>query len=159
MQSLLSYDEVFTFSNLYKAHIKARRSKRHKKDVILFEMNLGMSLTSLLERLRRRTYQVDSYHHFVIHEPKERNILSLHYHDRVVQHCLVDNYLMPLLENHLIYDSAACRKGKGTDFARDRVKQFLSSYYRKHGNFGYVLQFDIHRFFHPINSMAYLTIR
>lgn len=33
------------------------------------------------------------------------SIVSLHYYDRIVQHCLVDNYLMPLLERHLIYDN------------------------------------------------------
>lgn len=36
----------------------------------------------------------------------------MYYEDRVVQHCLVDNYLMPLLENRLIYDNGACRKIK-----------------------------------------------
>ncbi len=151
MQSLPSYDEVFSFQNLYQAHLKARRGKRHKKDVILFETHLGRSLAFLHDKLSKRIYHIEGYHHFVIHEPKERNIQSLCYQDRIVQHCLVDNYLMPLLDDHLIYDNAACRKAKGTDFARDRVKQFLTSYYRRYGNEGYVLQFDIHSYFPSID--------
>lgn len=154
MQSLPSYDEVFTFQNLYEAHLKARKGKRHKKDVILFETHLGMSLAFLCDMLSKRAYHIEGYHHFVIHEPKERNIQSLSYQDRIVQHCLVDNYLMPLLDNHLIYDNAACRKEKGTDFARDRVKQFLTSYYRRHGNEGYVLQFDIHSYFPSMDHVV-----
>lgn len=151
MEPLKTYDEVFTFENLYHAHLRARRSKRHKKDVILFETHTGESLASLLKLLRKRTYQVSGYNHFVIYEPKERNIQSLHYYDRIVQHCLVDNYLMPLLERRLIYDNGACRKGKGTDFSRNRVKEFLTKYYRKHGDDGYVLQFDIHHYFPSID--------
>lgn len=151
MEPLKTYDEVFTFENLYHAHLRARRSKRHKKDVILFETHTGESLASLLKLLRKRTYQVSGYNHFVIYEPKERNIQSLHYYDRIVQHCLVDNYLMPLLERRLIYDNDACRKGKGTDFSRNRVKEFLTKYYRKHGDDGYVIQFDIHHYFPSID--------
>lgn len=90
------------------------------------------------------------YNHFTIIEPKKRDIQALHYCDRVVQHCLVDNYLMPILERHLIYDNAACRINKGTDFCLNRVRIFLSKYYRKYRNAGYVLQFDIHHYFESI---------
>lgn len=149
--NLPSYDAVFTFRNLYVAHLKARRCKRHKKDAIEFEMNMGPLLAELEKQLRNRTYHVSGYNHFVIYEPKERNIQSLHYFDRIVQHCLVDNYLMPLLENHLIYDNGACRKNKGTDFSRNRIKMFLTKHYQKYKNEGYVLQFDIHHYFQSIN--------
>ena len=37
----MNYQELFTFENLYKAHKKARLSKRYKKEVIEFELNLG----------------------------------------------------------------------------------------------------------------------
>lgn len=40
----MTYDELFSFNNLYKAHLIARRSKRHKKEVILFEIDLGNNL-------------------------------------------------------------------------------------------------------------------
>jgi RNA-directed DNA polymerase len=146
-----SYDDVFTFANLYKAYLKARRSKRHKKDVILFEMGLGAHLWELKHQLDSRTYKVSGYNHFVIFEPKRRDIQSLRYYDRIVQHCLVDNYLMPLLENNLIYDNGACRKEKGTDFCRGRVTKFLTEHYRRHGTEGYVLQFDIHHYFESID--------
>lgn len=38
------YDEIFTFENLYKVHLKARKCKRHKKDVIKFEIDLGNNI-------------------------------------------------------------------------------------------------------------------
>ena len=59
--------------------------------------------------------------------------------NRVVQHCLCDNILKPYFENRLIYDNAACREGKGTDFARYRLTVFLREHYKKHGTNGYIL--------------------
>lgn len=151
MEKLLTYEEVFTFENLYKAHLASRRCKRHKKEVIAFETHVGESLSKLHRKLMRRFYKISSYDHFVIHEPKERNIQSLSYEDRVVQHCLVDNYLMPLLERMIIYDNGACRKDKGVDFSRDRVKSFLVKHIKSYGLDGYVLQFDIHAYFQSID--------
>lgn len=101
----MKYDEVFTYKNLYNAHLKARKSKRHKKDVILFEMDLNNNLYELKKKLDDRTYKVSGYNKFIIYEPKRREIQSLNYFYRVVQHCIVDNYLMPLLDRHLIYDN------------------------------------------------------
>lgn len=143
------YDDVFSFRHLYESETRARKSKGHKKDVISFEEDLGTNLFDLYERLHNRTYRVEGYHHFKIYEPKERNIQSLRYCDRVVQHCLVDFYLGPLLERHLIYGNAACRKNKGTDFARNLLKRYLSD---ASGNGPvYILQFDIHHYFEEMN--------
>ncbi len=92
------------------------------------------------------------YNHFVIHEPKTREVDSISFKDRIVQHCLVDYYLMPILERKLIYDNAACRKKKGTDFARNRLKYFLSNHYQKNkNNNGYYLRIDFRHYFESIS--------
>ena len=98
----MTYDEIFTFENLLNAHLKARRGRRNKKDVITFELNLSAELWSLVNRLSNRTYEVSGYHKFNIYEPKEREIQALEYKDRVVQHALCDLYLYPLLSAHFI---------------------------------------------------------
>ena len=142
------YDEVFSFSNLLYAERMTRKGKRGKKDVIAYEQMLGGNIYDLYERLRKREYTVSPYHFFEIFEPKRREIQALRYEDRIVQRCLMDNYLSELLKRHLIFDNAACRKGKGTDFARNRLKSFLRTLNRK-GEV-YVLQYDIHHFFESI---------
>lgn len=48
---------------------------------------------------------------------------------------------------HFIYDNCACQKGKGTNFALDRMKTHLLRYYRQHGCDGWVLKCDIRKFF------------
>lgn len=85
-----------------------------------------------------------------MYEPKKRTIHALRYRDRVVQHCLCDEVLEPLFEKRLIYDNAACRKGKGTLFAVNRLSLFLRKFYRIHGNNGYFLKCDVRKFFDSI---------
>ena len=144
----MNFNELFSFENLYNAHLKARRSKRNKKDVIEFELNLSGNLWDLYDTLKNGSYRVGGYHKFTIYEPKEREIQALQYRDRIVQHCLCDNYLYPLLTSRFIYDNGACQKGKGTDFALDRLSVFLRQYYKEHkSNEGYMLKADIHHYF------------
>ena len=148
---LLSFDSLWNFQNLYRAHRKARLGKRHKREVILFEKNLAMNLTSLSRSIRDGSYRMSGYYRFCVYEPKKRNISALHYRDRVVQHCLCDELLGPLLGKRLIYDNAACRIGKGLSFALRRLTGFLTEHYRHHGNQGYFLRCDIRKYFDSVD--------
>lgn len=51
----------------------------------------------------------------------------------------------------MIYDNAACQKGKGTHFALDRFTKFLREHYKQYGRDGYVLKCDIHKYFANID--------
>jgi RNA-directed DNA polymerase len=102
--------------------------------------------------LKYKRYFISPYKTFYIYEPKERRVDALTYKDRIVQHCLCDYYLTPLYDKRLIYDNAATRIGKGTDFSRNRLKHFYYDYFNKHkNNKGYVLKCDIHHFFESID--------
>ena len=148
---MLSYEELFSFENLLKAHYKARLCKRNKKQVVAFELNTGANIIKLQKELLTYNYRIEKYNTFYIYEPKKRRVDALSYRDRIVQHVLCDNYIMPYLEKRLIFDNSACRVGKGTDFARKRLKKFYTEYYRKYKNKGYVLKCDIHQFFQSID--------
>ena len=147
---MINYNDIFSFKNLYLAHFKARLGKRHKREVIDFELDLGNNIWKLKRDLDKRNYTIKGYNSFIITDPKKRLIQALKYSDRVVQHALVDNYLMPLLERHLIYDNGACRKNKGTDFCIKRVRMFLTKHFHECKNNGYILKFDIHHYFESI---------
>ncbi len=148
------YEKIYDFQNLYKAHTVARRNKRNTREVIEFEMNLAENLTTMCDELRDGTYQMQDYYSFAIHDPKDRIIHALHYRDRVVQHCLCDEILAPILEKKLIYDNSACRIGKGTHFAIQRVSSFLHRFFNKHSVNGYFLKCDIRKFFDNIDHMV-----
>lgn len=148
---MTDYEKICDFQNLYKAHTVARRSKRTTREVIDFEMNLAENLTSISEMLKNGTYKMSGYYSFMVHDPKDRVIHALHYRDRVVQHCLCDEVLAPTLDKKLIYDNSACRIGKGTHFAIERVSKFLTEFYKKSGTDGYFLKCDIRKFFDNID--------
>lgn len=153
---MTDYEKICEFDSLYNAHKKARRNKRHKRDVIGFEMNLAKHLWSLKERLENRTYEVGGYYKFMIHDPKTREIQALRYEDRIVQHSLCDNVLTPFFENRLIYDNCACRLGKGTHFGIHRLTSFMQEYYRRHGAEGWILKLDIRKYFPSIDHEVLL---
>jgi hypothetical protein len=87
----------------------------------------------------------------MIHDPKDREIQALSYGDRVLQHCLCDNVVAPLLEKRLIYDNCACRKGKGTHFGIRRLTDFFREYYKTHGAEGWILKADIKKYFPSVH--------
>lgn len=143
--------ELFSFDNLYKAHHTARNGKKKHYSVAIYEQHVSANLCELRAKLLNQSYTIKTYKTFYIYEPKKRLIQACSYIDRIVQHCLCDNYLTPLLDSKLVYDNCACRKGKGTDFAVKRVKQHMIEYYKKYGKDGYVLRIDIRKYFQSID--------
>lgn len=148
---MTDFDNVISFESLYRAHRRARLGKRHKKEVVQFENNLSENLWALHRELADGTYRIGGYHKFTIYDPKEREIQAISYRDRVVQHSLCDNYLIPLLERHLIYDNVACRQGKGSSQAIKRLRQFLVAHYRRYGRAGYFVKIDVSKYFNSIS--------
>ena len=144
---MTDFEKVCNFGNLLEGHLKARRGKRTKREVIEFEMDLAKNLAELSDALCSGTYRLSAYCCFLVHEPKKRTIHALCYRDRVVQRCVCDQVLAPLLDNRLIYDNAACRAGKGTHFALRRLTRFFKEHHQHHGTDGYALKCDIRKFF------------
>ncbi len=53
----MTYDEMCRFDVLYQAHLKSRRGKRCKKEVIDFEMDLGQKLYAIQWELLNGKYK------------------------------------------------------------------------------------------------------
>jgi hypothetical protein len=152
-----TFDHMAAFTTLYDAHLTARRGKCRTREVLAFEVDGAAQLWSLSEALASGEYRPGPYSHFVVREPKVRQIFAPAYRDRVVQHALCDTVLRPALEPRLVFDNAACREGKGTHFALNRLAGFLREHYRRHGLDGYVLKFDIHHYFASIRHDVLLV--
>jgi hypothetical protein len=90
---------------------------------------------------------------FDLHERgKLRHIKSIHISERIVQKCLCDKCLVPILSHPLIHDNGASIKGKGVHFALRRLITHLRRFYRKNNfsNDGYALLVDFTKFFDNI---------
>lgn len=148
------WEKIISFESLYKAHRRARLSKRHKKEVVEFENNLSENLWKLHYELKYGKYKISGYRSFMIYDPKKREIQAISYRDRVVQHSLCDNYLIPLLEKKLIYDNVACRKKKGSSLAFKRLREFMTEHYKKYGEKGYFIKLDVKKYFNTIDHVV-----
>lgn len=148
----MKIEEIFTFENLYDSHVKCRKSKQQKGEVIRFEIDLSENIYKLMKELHSKKYKVGKYKQFIIYEPKKRLIEALPYRDRVVLMCFCDHSIIPRLDKRLIYDNVACRKNKGTLFGMDRLAYFLKKeYFKENNNKVYYLKCDIRKYFPSIN--------
>ncbi len=145
------YSKIYDYNNLSAAHRKSRLGKGGRLDVLLFETELNCNLYELQRELIDKTYKISGYRSFKIYEPKEREIMSLSYRDRIVQHSLCDNVLEPFLDKRLDIDNASCRRGKGTLYALDRLKMHMKKAYNLWGCGYYALKCDIRRYFYNID--------
>jgi retron-type reverse transcriptase len=143
------YPQVFEFSNLYNAYLLARRGKRYRKEVLVFTRDLEENLIQLQNELIWKSYKTGRYREFYVYEPKKRVVAALPFRDRVVQHALV-SVIEPIWERRFIFDSYACRPGKGTHAGVNRAQRFMRAVKRRHGKV-YVLKADISKYFSNID--------
>ena len=148
----MTFDEVFTYENLYKAYRLCLKGVRWKGTVQHYQQTSITNLTKTLKELREGSFKTGNFFRFTIMERgKLRHIKSVGIAERVVQRCLCDNYLVPVLSQEFIYDNSACTQGKGYHFAIKRCLYHLRKYYKKHHtNEGYILQYDFHHYFDTI---------
>ena len=123
-------ESYFTYENLFRAYLDCRRRKTNSLNHLRFADNLESNLLDLESQLQNRSYRPGRSIAFVVKRPKLREIFAADFRDRVVHHLLY-NYLSPIFERFFIYDSWACRKGKGTHRAMFRLKQFVSQIERE----------------------------
>lgn len=147
MGSFFNIEDVIGFDALYESMMKCKKGVMWKDSTAGYVLN-GIERTMNLERqLHDGTYKATRTVNFRITSPKPREIASITFRDRIYQRSLNDNAVYPIMSRSFILDNYACQKDKGTDAARNRLKEFLRRHYRKHGNIGYVAQFDIHGYY------------
>jgi len=118
------YSKIVSKENLYRAAYMASKGKRYKNAAADFNFSLEKEIGVLCEKLSTKTYRHGKYRTFTIYEPKEREIAAAPFRERVVHHA-VREILEPIIDREFIYDSYACRKGKGTHKAVGRAQSFL----------------------------------
>ena len=143
--------EIFTFENLYKAYLFTRKGKRDKECVARYGYYAIENTIILEELLKSKRYRLSPYIEFYVYEPKKRLIKAPPFKDRVVQRCLCEQVLEPAIDKHLIYDTYACRKNKGTHTGLDRTELFMKRHFRKHGLGGWIIKGDIKSYFYSIS--------
>ena len=147
---MTEFEKVIDFENMYRAYRKAKCGKGYKKSSAQFGIMALDGINKLIEQLKNKTYKISNYQEFKVYEPKERIIKTTSFKDKVVQHSLCDNVILPRLKQIFILDNCAGQKCKGTLFGLDRLSEQMQSFYKKYGRNGYILKCDISKFFYSI---------
>lgn len=147
-----NFDWVFSYEHLYHSYKMCRRNVGWKASVQKYITNAPINVYQSWQRLQAGKYRTSGFFEFDLMERgKKRHIRSVTIGERIVQRCLCDYALVPVLGRTYIYDNGASMANKGYSFAVDRLCQHLRQHYRKHGTEGYVLLFDFSKFFDRVS--------
>jgi hypothetical protein len=137
------FEQIADYNNIRLAFIKAIRGKRSSHSSVHFCKNLDKNLSSAHSKLLTLNCEWGGYRSFLITDPKLRTISTAPFEQRVMHHAIM-NILEPVFERQLVYNSYACRKGKGTHaavlYAFDQCKSKP-----------YFLKLDIRKYFDSID--------
>ena len=144
------YLQIAEPDNLRLAFRKAVKGKADRREVIAYRRNLDDNLANLRNLLLNGNLPVGPYRFFTILDPKERTICAAPFHDRVLHHAVM-NICEPELERYSIFDSYACRPGKGLHRALVRAQLFIRRY-------PCYLKLDIRKYFDSIHQKTLLHL-
>lgn len=146
------FDVVFSYKHLYRSYQISRRGVSWKSSVQKYITQAPMNVWTTYDKLQRGKYRSSGFYEFDLNERgKMRHIRSVTVGERVVQRCLCDHALVPVITRSFIFDNGAALERKGYSFAIRRICQHLREHYRKHGADGYVLLFDFSKFFDRVS--------
>lgn len=145
------YENVTSLDHLIRAAYLSRKGVGKKGSVQRYMMNLTRYSIQSRNKLLLGDDVRQGFIEFDIHERgKARHIKAMHFKERVIQRCLCDFALVPVLRRALVYDNGASMKGKGIHFALYRLRDMLRRYVRRHGTRGYILLVDFSGYFDNI---------
>ncbi len=147
-------ENIIGIDALYNSMNKCTKGVKWKGTVAYFRHHWPDEIQKLNDELVNGTYKERRAKFFTVTEPKLREIMSIHFRDRVFQRSLNDIAIYPQASKHFIQDNFACQKGKGTQAARNKLKEYLHKFEREYGLDGYILKIDI-KGYYPNMSHQY----
>lgn len=149
--------DLYSFLALWRHYRQCRRNKRNTANALAFEVNAEAHLLALQQELRAHTYRPGRSICFITDGPKPREVFAADFRDRVAHHLLV-SHQERVFERSFIHDSYACRKGKGTLVASDRLMSFLGRVTANGQRLAWALKLDVKNFFPSIHKETLFAI-
>lgn len=147
-------EDVFSFENLYRAACVCAKGTLWKSAAMKFDRYRAVNCIRLRDSLLSGRYRRQPSVRFTLCERgKIRHIVGPRYKDRVVQRCLCDGFIVPMLSRSLVYSNSASLKGKGTSFARRRFERDMLAARARFGSDARVFQYDVKNYFGSIPSV------
>ena len=145
------YENTYKMENILKAYNEVCRNTKNKRKVRNYKEYKCVYISRIYDVLKNRKYEVGPYNVFTIYEPKERRIVSQGLHDKVINHLVSREILMPSIIPCLVDENIASRKNMGTKRGYELLKKYHRICKVKYGEY-YILKCDISKFFASISQ-------
>lgn len=153
------YDDALTYEKVYAAWDTVSHTCKNKRGLFEFGMFAHARVAKILEELKARDYWPNMYRCFMIFEPKPRLVMSQSIRDKVVNHFVAREYLLPLLEDSLIDTNVATRKEMGSKHANRMLLRYLAQMQAaRPGAKIYALKVDVSKYFYSIDHERLMEI-
>ena len=147
----MDFEQITNFDAIYEAYKKAKRGKGYNQSRLKFEMAALDGVLQIKNMLETKKFVVSPYNTFKIYEPKERVIEAGSFKDKIVQHSLCDNVLLPELALEFINTNVAGQPNKGTLYGLDCLKAQMLLAFNKYGYDCWIIKEDIAKYFYSID--------
>ncbi len=144
------YHNISSYDNLCVAYYKAVRGKQNRSEVVRFRNEFEANIQILRKQLIEKRLDIGEYRFFTVRDPKPRDICAASFKERVLHHAIM-NVCGDVLDSYAIYDSYACRKGKGVPMALARAQKFARQY-------TWYLKLDVRKYFDSIDHEIVLEL-
>ena len=151
------YDQICDINKIEKIYYNIKLKTKHKKKNLNFEMYYMSNVMYLYHVLKERKYKHNYYHIFLVKEPKYRIIMSESIFDKIVNHLISEEILLPLIEPKLLDINVATRREKGTKLGLNYVKKYINAMRKQYENNFYILKCDISKYFYNIDHDILLS--
>lgn len=147
---MIKYEDIVSLDKLEEMYKIIKINTKNKGKLFNFKIFYSMNMCNIYNVLKRKKYNHGQYNIFLIHEPKERIIMSERLSDKIVNHLISRYVLEPLILPKLINTNVATRKGLGTKAGIEYFKSYVNKLKINYDNI-YILRIDIRKYFFNIN--------
>ena len=143
--------------DFFEAYYQCRKRKRNTINALLFEVDYEANLVELWKDVNSRNYKIGKSICFLVTRPKLREVFAADFRDRVVHHVIMMR-LEPLFERVFIEDNYNCRKGKGSLYGVNRLRDKIKECSNNYTEDCYIGKFDLQGFFMSIHKPTLLEM-
>ena len=144
------YYKLYNIINIYKAYMEVMKTTRNKTKIVMFDRYRCIQINRIYNDIYNKTYKPNLLREVTIYEPKKRIILVQDIYDKIINHLISREILIPYLSICLIDSNVASRKGYGTSKGRKLYFKYRNICDLKYNKY-YILKIDISKFFSNID--------
>ena len=152
---MYKYQDLCNLKKIEKNYKNVKLKTHHREKIVRFELFYMANIYQIYTVLQAKKYTHSNYHVFLIRSPKYRIVMSENISDKIVNHLISNEILLPIIEPRLIETNIATRKNKGIKFGIQYVKKYINNLKMKHDNF-YILKCDIKKYFYNVDHTILL---